>query len=1374
MENNLTERLSEIAISLFQSQQVAKLFNSYGVNLEQLADLVVSLGKYPTDLSSREASFFPSKNKIIVDESFLEKSEDKVVGDVLYHELVHYARDLAGLEYNGENKNTFEDPEELAAIFEDLRLKEKEGVDLTVYLQQRYPSETSETLKSVLERYTTTKMPKKSEFNALSAPMMVALRLSSKYKETKDEMYLKLFLDNSVEFIKRAKFVFNQLPGNIYIQDKNAIRQLNEILDTYLTSAQVIQASSQITLFDMLVDRIYKLVASRPYINFKIGMLKEDIDEVAAFIKKVDSLKKVVYYHAIDSSLLDYTKVNGIQGPVTLTKDSEMAKYFATSVESETTKVNPIVFAVDAAKLNKDLLSEDPEMISDEDEYRVFTYNRSISFSDLETLEKTAKLYRGTPWAGGHSVVGWIMPSGKFVSLDSEGNDEHIDDILNYPEHYGMTRKDPEYLDIKKNYDRDAYWESLIKMFEKGWTRIAGVDTGTLLIHTLNRESLMKIEDFIFEHLKDLDSILVEFADGQTMTADVSAFEEVKWDAFSRARVAASLKIIAGSAYYHGTDGATVRKIAQEGYVIPRAETGKSFLSPMGGRSYFTNDLGYALIYAVGGAVVGHEETGMDFADDEEGGVLEVTPDESKSIPDEDQVGEWLIDGYRGELADDKLELYNKLSYLMSPIKDRIDRKSRFHHNDVAFWASIGKTFLKILLKSYPDGLSEFNKIFTQFSHEGQMKITKAWVFNKKKINPKLKEDGSNFFELATEIPVTHKELVTAGRKLYHATYKQLLKKIKEHGLKAPSFWAQDLYQAESFAEVPVDVEGNDKDIPDEWLDQIIIFEIDSSKLDKGNLEIDPNLSTDDEDVKTFVYRKDIPFSDLKMTKIAGLPPTSINPNSDSSPAYLYPQDLPTTKNPEQFSKSQNPDQDLAPADHPVQYNTPSLRSRSQDSSNLIEVLEALEKEAAEFPRSWFDARTAGVITSDGKMHYTTPDYDEHGDLLKKLKDEGVDTSNALQFTTAGGNEFIIYASMNDFSDAQWNSLEDFVFKNKQYKYVFYDRTVLVDDFIKSGESLKDYVQNLKVFASNSVESIIENAGCEFKGYQGSNKELVLFNDPKTNSTLAIPTELVSPENIAKKLNESRKKFGVTARIDPLLEAYPELSTNPVGESGTKFDYPRGITSLRPKSGESTGLATILDSLKEDELDKSAASDRIRVGGYSFKKELFEKFMELSLNAFRMYDKETVDWSIEEELSRLHNETALESIKYHTLPVDDKRIEMVKDTLDKEREKWYNMSKEIEKKNAQVLFYLGNCVSILEDEQACNAMGLSDATELAQLVENGHKITLGRFQNLVVLDADVEDSIKNNPSNYEFYYNEEKGIAWYSNITEDIEYFYGQ
>ena len=91
-------------------------------------------------------------------------------------------------------------------------------------------------------------------------------------------------------------------------------------------------------------------------------------------------------------------------------------------------------------------------------------------------------------------------------------------------------------------------------------------------------------------------------------------------------------------------------------------------------------------------------------------------------------------------------------------------------------------------------------------------------------------------------------ESVNVPSVLYHATYRPLLKSIKQHGLggdKAQAKWedskpgvvylALDPNVAESYAETS-------EAVPNEWLDEIVILKISTAGLNLSKLKVDANV----------------------------------------------------------------------------------------------------------------------------------------------------------------------------------------------------------------------------------------------------------------------------------------------------------------------------------------------------------------------------------------------------------------------------------------------------------------------------------------------------------------------------------------------------
>lgn len=110
---------------------------------------------------------------------------------------------------------------------------------------------------------------------------------------------------------------------------------------------------------------------------------------------------------------------------------------------------------------------------------------------------------------------------------------------------------------------------------------------------------------------------------------------------------------------------------------------------------------------------------------------------------------------------------------------------------------------------------------------------------------------------------------------LYHATYEPFLKSIMANGLGgagAQQQWedskpgyvylARDPEVAESHAEA-------NEEVPDEYIDNIVVLAVDTSKLDMDNLEDDPNVLNDD---STLAYKGVIPSAALMMAEGKRIP----------------------------------------------------------------------------------------------------------------------------------------------------------------------------------------------------------------------------------------------------------------------------------------------------------------------------------------------------------------------------------------------------------------------------------------------------------------------------------------------------------------------
>ena len=102
---------------------------------------------------------------------------------------------------------------------------------------------------------------------------------------------------------------------------------------------------------------------------------------------------------------------------------------------------------------------------------------------------------------------------------------------------------------------------------------------------------------------------------------------------------------------------------------------------------------------------------------------------------------------------------------------------------------------------------------------------------------------------------------------LYHATYKPLLKKIKEHGLDtimSKKAW-DDSIPGYVYLALDPEVAGSyaesSEEVPDEWIDNIVILKINRYYLNQDKLYIDQNVIDNEGD--TLEYRGVIPWESI-------------------------------------------------------------------------------------------------------------------------------------------------------------------------------------------------------------------------------------------------------------------------------------------------------------------------------------------------------------------------------------------------------------------------------------------------------------------------------------------------------------------------------
>lgn len=196
-----------------------------------------------------------------------------------------------------------------------------------------------------------------------------------------------------------------------------------------------------------------------------------------------------------------------------------------------------------------------------------------------------------------------------------------------------------------------------------------------------------------------------------------------------------------GKTYYHGTTTEAAAESIMSNGLIPPDMTGKkdTMLKPVDGKVYITPDISYALIYAIGGNIVG-STVPESFVNKEGryGYVFLVDGNDLQDIqPDEDAIGEFLASDKCPEWLD------RRSKAILGPSTYR-----RAKEGDYCWGARAGKTMLRHMTDAEKLDLIDRG---TAIAHHGNLMPFAAWKVDKLRCQD-LKKDGSNVSEVCEYI----------------------------------------------------------------------------------------------------------------------------------------------------------------------------------------------------------------------------------------------------------------------------------------------------------------------------------------------------------------------------------------------------------------------------------------------------------------------------------------------------------------------------------------------------------------------------------------------------------------------------------------------
>ena len=214
---------------------------------------------------------------------------------------------------------------------------------------------------------------------------------------------------------------------------------------------------------------------------------------------------------------------------------------------------------------------------------------------------------------------------------------------------------------------------------------------------------------------------------------------------------------------YHGTSNEGYgKRILSEGVlkagdlIIERS----GFAKPVAGRVYLTQKIREAVMYAIGGDMLGveldKEIEDMIRREGKYGYVFEVRGSDIKEgQPDEDDLGGLLYNGVwemkLAERAGGESKYSRCPKWLMDLAKSDLTLKQyeEMFEDGYKWWNNLAKKLAKSMKEWMKKEL--IDKYSIAVAHSGSIVIQKAWRFDKMKIVD-LKKDGSNFFDLAEKV----------------------------------------------------------------------------------------------------------------------------------------------------------------------------------------------------------------------------------------------------------------------------------------------------------------------------------------------------------------------------------------------------------------------------------------------------------------------------------------------------------------------------------------------------------------------------------------------------------------------------------------------